>query len=76
MILLENIASQPMNTFKHTFHCSISEMHNLMTRMNFQEFRKFVQNMSEQEDTWRFWAQIVFQDALANINSCFSFSAL
>ena len=39
-----------------------------MTRMNFQEFHKFVQTKSEQEDTWRFWAQFVFQDALAYID--------
>ena len=40
VILLENISSQPMNTFKHSFNCCISEINNLMARMNFQEFHK------------------------------------
>ena len=33
-----------------------------------QEFRLFVQESARKDDTWRFWAQFVFEDAMAYIS--------
>ena len=44
----------------------LSKTQTLLTRMNFeQNFHDFVQRRSEDDDTWRFWKQFVFEDCYA-----------
>ena len=34
----------------------------------FENFREFIQKMAHTDDTWRFWVQFVFEDAMAYIS--------
>ena len=34
----------------------------------FEEFKRFIQKMAHTDDTWRFWVQFVFEDAMAYIS--------
>ena len=69
MNFLNNQAIQDLPTENFPLHfqnylASISEQSNYY----FEEFKRFIQKMARTDDTWRFWVQFVFEDAMAYIS--------
>ena len=63
MNFLNNQAIQDIPTENFPLH-----FQNYLGKQNFEEFKRFIQKMARTDDTWRFWVQFVFEDAMAYIS--------
>ena len=63
---LESIPSQSGKEFRDMFNHKVAEIGKL-TGINYLQFEEFLQSMADQDDTWRFWKQFVFEDAMAYV---------
>ena len=68
--LLEDIASHLQSLsatdLSHTLNTALPTFCT-QTRNHFNNFKSFIQVLARTDDTWRFWVQFVFQDAMAYI---------
>lgn len=60
-------ATEGSTNFRQKINASIATLTN-DTKGFFSEFERFTQRMASEDDTWRFWVQFVFVDAMAYIS--------
>ena len=65
--LTEHIQSLPQENFTCTFNKHLESKSKFLCEF-FEGFCLFVQESAHKDDTWRFWVQFVFQDAMAYIS--------
>ena len=63
---LESIPSLPGSNFREMFNYKLSEI-NKLAGTNAIQFYKFLQNMADQDDTWKFWKQFLIQNAMTYV---------
>ena len=54
-------------TFRTRFNVAIAKISDISVQM-YSQFKQFIQTMARKDDTWRFWVQYVFVDAMAYIS--------
>ena len=68
--LLKEISSsiQLLSTtdFTHAFNKQLASLNSMLSPF-FHDFKLFIQQQATSDDTWKFWIQFVFQDAMAYI---------
>lgn len=65
--ILNNTKDSTEGNFKDTMNTSIGTL-SKQTETFFSEFDEFIQEMTAKDDTWKFWSQFVFVDAMAYIS--------
>ena len=52
--------------FSHAFNTQLASLNSTLSPF-FHDFKLFIQKQATSNDTWKFWIQFVFQDAMAYI---------
>ena len=66
--LIEDIVSYIQTLPIDDLSCSLTRnLHQQEHELHFSDFKSFIQNRARTDDTWKFWIQFVFQDAMAYI---------
>ena len=65
--ILNSTKETTEENFKDTMNASIGTLLK-QTETFFPEFDKFIQKMATKDDTWKFWSQFVFVDAMAYVS--------
>ena len=66
--LIEDIVSYIQTLPIDDLSCSLTrKLHQQEHELHFSDFKSFIQNRARTDDTWKFWIQFVFQDAMAYI---------
>ena len=63
--ILSSMESLPKADFVQSFNRRLLIRLNKCLSLFFQDFKAVLQRRAMSDDTWRFWIQFVFQDALA-----------
>ena len=61
------LQSLPKANFSHAFNQHILSCDEMLSK-HFKDFQLYVQNLPCTDETWRFWVQFVFQDAMAYVS--------
>ena len=61
------IKSMPTENFPSVFNHHLLSKGEMLQKY-FENFRLFIQKMARTDDTWRFWVQFVFEDAMGYIS--------
>lgn len=64
--IIESLLSISEENFK-TLFSTVLTSNNRAVHENYTEFKHFIQLQANNDDTWKFWIQFVFQDAMAYI---------
>jgi len=65
--ILRKLQSMPKASFSHAFNQHLLSCDELLSE-HFEQFKLYVQTLARTDETWRFWVQFVFQDALAYVS--------
>ena len=65
--IIQFVQTKPHNHFPRIYNKHLQSKSRALSQY-LQEFRLFVQESARKNDTWRFWAQFVFEDAMAYIS--------
>lgn len=57
----------PKASFSHAFNQHLLSCDELLSE-HFEQFKLYVQTLARTDETWRFWVQFVFQDAIAYVS--------
>ena len=69
MNLLTGITTEILSMSTDNFPSAFNHyLDSKSTTFQIENFRAFIQKMARTDDTWRFWVQFVFEDAMAYIS--------
>ena len=67
-LIIQSLQSLPRRTctFHEAFNHHLGNV-NSMLGNSFQQFKEFLQKQANSDDTWKFWSQFVFEDAMGYV---------
>ena len=65
--LLSEVKGKTTDDFRQTFNAEVAATRLRLCHV-YDQFKQFAQSMACKNDTWRFWIQFVFVDAMAYVN--------
>ena len=66
-MLLTDITTKIFSMPTENFFATLNHHQSILNKY-FADFRFFIQKMARKDDTWRFWVQFVFEDAMAYVS--------
>ncbi len=64
--IVDHLQSLPQDNFQREFNQQLQALQKSTTNY-YDRFKAFIRTQSQRDDTWRFWVQFVFQDAMAYV---------